>query len=327
MYYSLFSHCTLVKGHTRSAIYDLQREELYFITNSLFEVFRIGIFSVEDIDKKTIDIDIFNDLLQDEPFIKFKNKEEFNNFPPLNLDYEESNHISNAIIHFSEMYSFSGLISQLENLGCQDVQIIIKNSIDINKLKEILELFNNTIVKNIQIICGYFVAEKIEMTKIIHAFLRLKLIYLYDSPFNKTIYDVDKTGNIIYTKNELPRFDNNCRVSEKYIKLSMNLYLESLQSNSYYNKKIIIDENGNYKRSLAENKLFGNINSIPIKEIIEDVEFKKFWNVKKDLIKVCKDCEFRYMCVDSRIPLKNDEKEWEFDTDCNYNPYKLKWKK
>jgi hypothetical protein len=49
------------------------------------------------------------------------------------------------------------------------------------------------------------------------------------------------------------------------------------------------------------------------------------WSAKKDHIDVCKYCEFRYMCLDSRLPIKRKDKEWYFETECNYNPYIAKW--
>ena len=65
---------------------------------------------------------------------------------------------------------------------------------------------------------------------------------------------------------------------------------------------------------------------VKLNEIITSNEFQKFWNVHKDVCDVCKDCEFKYMCVDNRIPQKKNEKEWFHTTECNYNPYIAKWK-
>jgi hypothetical protein len=32
------------------------------------------------------------------------------------------------------------------------------------------------------------------------------------------------------------------------------------------------------------------------------------------------------MCVDSRSPIKIDDNQWKFNTECHYNPYIAKWK-
>jgi hypothetical protein len=50
--------------------------------------------------------------------------------------------------------------------------------------------------------------------------------------------------------------------------------------------------------------------------------------VFKDEIAICKDCEYRYMCVDSRLPLyQNEDNLWVLEGECNYNPYTSEWKK
>ena len=41
---------------------------------------------------------------------------------------------------------------------------------------------------------------------------------------------------------------------------------------------------------------------------------------------MCKDCEFRNICVDIRVPYKRVENEWYHKSECNYNPYISKWK-
>ncbi len=44
---------------------------------------------------------------------------------------------------------------------------------------------------------------------------------------------------------------------------------------------------------------FGNIRDTTLAEAIEKPGFKKYRDINKDKILVCKDCEFRNMCVDS----------------------------
>lgn len=56
-------------------------------------------------------------------------------------------------------------------------------------------------------------------------------------------------------------------------------------------------------------------------------KIKEFWGINKDKIKVCKDCEFRYICPDGTIPYKENESELFYSTKtvCNYDPYKNLW--
>jgi hypothetical protein len=71
-----------------------------------------------------------------------------------------------------------------------------------------------------------------------------------------------------------------------------------------------------------------NITTISIDELKQlsiDKKFTKFWNIKKDNTEICKDCEFRYMCVDDRIPIQISETDYKYSTECGYNPYIGKW--
>ena len=44
-----------------------------------------------------------------------------------------------------------------------------------------------------------------------------------------------------------------------------------------------------------------------------------------DKIIVCKDCEFRYICTDCRIFIKDNNNIYSQPLHCNYNPYIAKW--
>ena len=43
------------------------------------------------------------------------------------------------------------------------------------------------------------------------------------------------------------------------------------------------------------------------------------------MIDVCKDCEFRHMCVDASNLEQRADKSWYRAKECNYNPYISKW--
>ncbi len=72
-------------------------------------------------------------------------------------------------------------------------------------------------------------------------------------------------------------------------------------------------------------KSFGNINNISLQEVVDDNDFKSLWYIKKDNIEVCKDCEFRYMCIDCRCFIKDKSNIYSQPSKCKYNPYIGKW--
>lgn len=95
-------------------------------------------------------------------------------------------------------------------------------------------------------------------------------------------------------------------------------FVLSSHHNLYYHKKMIIKRGKAYvSESLKDT-------------ITDDVFSPEFYNnyihpfsgVKKEIIKTCKDCEFRTICIDRRIPSYNKtDKVYMYDTECGYSPY------
>lgn len=75
---------------------------------------------------------------------------------------------------------------------------------------------------------------------------------------------------------------------------------------------------------------FGNINETTLEEAIGLQGFKKYWNLTKDQVEGCKDCEFRYVCTDCRAYTEQTHFN-QSDLDCSkplkcgYNPYTTEW--
>ena len=79
---------------------------------------------------------------------------------------------------------------------------------------------------------------------------------------------------------------------------------------------------------MAEN--FGNISNKSLEDALANPGFRKYWNLTKDKVGVCRDCEFRYICTDCRAFTENNHKNSEgLDISkplkCGYDPYTGKW--
>jgi hypothetical protein len=86
-----------------------------------------------------------------------------------------------------------------------------------------------------------------------------------------------------------------------------------------------INKNGDILNYLGYKNTFGKVNTHNIEDIVFSSKFQKLWFVHKEQIDVCKDCEFRHICIDSREPLQRSDGTWYFQQECNYNPYICKW--
>jgi SPASM domain peptide maturase of grasp-with-spasm system len=114
-------------------------------------------------------------------------------------------------------------------------------------------------------------------------------------------------------------------VDLKYFNSNLPKVLESINHNSCLHKKISIDKDGNIKNCPSMAESFGNIQDTTLEEAINKPGFKKYWNITKDQIEVCKDCEFRHVCTDCRAYLENPKDQYSKPLKCGYNPYTCEW--
>ena len=70
---------------------------------------------------------------------------------------------------------------------------------------------------------------------------------------------------------------------------------------------------------------YGNIQDTSLQKALDHPDFKKYWNITKDQVAVCQDCEFRYICTDCRAYLDDPEDTYSKPLKCGYNPYSATW--
>jgi len=216
-------------------------------------------------------------------------------------------------------------LEKIIDLGCRHFVLIFKEPIHVEWLALLSSLFDESPVLTIEIYCKYteiFNNEKLE--NIMKRNTRISYILLYEAPHDEIVTPQNIRGNIVYYSK--PVSYNESSVNPQSLIVNMPLYTESLHFNTFYNRKLCIDNDGKIKNYLTQKRSFGNIFSDEIEDVISQKAFQKIWKARKDLIDVCKECEFRYMCVDSRIPVKRKTYSYYHTTECPYNPYLCKWK-
>ena len=90
-----------------------------------------------------------------------------------------------------------------------------------------------------------------------------------------------------------------------------------------------IDKDGFIRNCPSMPQHFGNIKDTSLENALNHPDFRKYWNVNKDIIEVCKDCEFRHICTDCRAYTERTHFEEDIDLSkplkCGYNPYTNEW--
>jgi SPASM domain peptide maturase of grasp-with-spasm system len=304
------------------------------IPNDLFEILtKIKRLKIRDILSEYGDdnIKIINDYFKNLENLElgfYCNETELDFFPDLNLDYHSPFEVNNAILeNFDLKKDYLSIINQLEEVGCEYLEAIFYDEVNNNDLVKFLDYFDNSSIKYVGLIIkdnklidnNFF--KKITQTK-----LRVTKILLHSSK-RETEYDFEEYNltNIIAVKQTISSFKFCGNFNEGYFTPNMNHFTESQNHNTCLNKKIAIDREGNIKNCPAFKDHFGNVKTTNLKSAILHPSFKKLWNISKDQIGVCKDCEFRHVCTDCRAFTEEPDDQYSKPLKCGYNPYTNEW--
>jgi SPASM domain peptide maturase of grasp-with-spasm system len=315
-----FEDCIPVRGYFRSIIMDITRKTYEFIPNMLCDAIATNKLIDNKLPQEYIE------FLNDNEFIFECKENELTFYPPLNNQWDYPATITNTILEIGEHHYFTKeFLEKIIDLGCRHFVFIFTEPVTIQYLANISKLFDETPVFTIDIYCKYSKDFKNEdFENILTQNTRITYILLYESPHDEIIALQNIRGNIIYYSKSVSYTE--CSVNFEHLQVNMPLYTESLHYNTFYNRKLCIEKNGNIKNYFTQKKSFGNIFSDNVEEVISKKPFQKIWKIRKDVIDTCKACEFRYMCVDSRIPKLSGNSSYYHTQECAYNPYICKWK-
>lgn len=333
--FQLFANCIPVKGKNRSVICDIQRNNITFIPNDLESILeKYEGKTLKYINKKyynefDIIIQEYFEFLEKNEFIFFTNNPEY--FPKLSKEWDNPAIVTNAIIDIDKnsKYNLKKVLFELNKLFCLHIELRFFDFIGISDIKKYIEYidFTKSSIISVHILMPFTdEMTNIKIKKFIKNNKRIMSITIFNAKNDEYIPPISKNrGYIIYsTKN----IKNNLYcgiISHNFFVVNTKLYTESLTYNSCLNRKISIDTCGNIKNCPSMPDSFGKIKDTSLKNALNHKDFKRYWYINKDLIHVCKDCEFRYVCTDCRAYIENPDDIYSKPLKCGYNPYTNKW--
>jgi SPASM domain peptide maturase of grasp-with-spasm system len=249
-------------------------------------------------------------------------------FSPLSFDYKSPSKITNAIISVkSNSIIVNKIVEQLDKLGCKAIQIQMLDNIDINELENISHCFNDSRIRDIQLLFPYNeYLEKENLLKLLETNHRITKLFVFGAPNSEIIFlDEYRKFPVYLTKQKIENYSFCGNIHPQNFTCNMSFFIESQFYNTCLNRKVCIDTNGNIKNCPNMQKTYGNIQDTTLTEAILKQGFKDYWFIKKDDIDVCQDCEFRHICTDCRAFIKDPENIYSQPSKCSYNPYIAKW--
>lgn len=326
----LYSNCITVKGANRSIIADLQKNHFVYINNDLYDV--INKLTFNDVDSIYLEYGIQNKETLDEYFEFISDfgfyctLEEKKRFPKIDLTYEVPCEISNAIIENSlDIKSVVSICNQLMLLRCSTLELIYYEEVSNEFILDLLLELNKSFLKQINLTLKFDESKTINaIEELCSSNHRINKMILHNSKEDNFI-KLKNIFNIYFLKKDVKNFLSCGQINESHFTINLLHFSESLSHNSCLNKKISIDKDGNIKNCPAMPESFGNIKDTTLVEALNHSDFKKYWNITKDQIDVCRDCEFRYICTDCRAYVENPEDQYSKPLKCGYDPYTNEW--
>ncbi|QHI36012.1 hypothetical protein IMCC3317_13650 [Kordia antarctica] len=330
-----FENCVPVKGHSRATICDLQRNRIKLIPNTLYEILtthngksvaEIKTFYKEE-DYDTVDEYIAFLIANEFVFLA----EEPQWFPKLSMEWESPDQVTNAIADIDAIstYDLFKFLQELNNFSCNSLQLRFYDLVNMDYLEEILQFLEKSCSSIIGVECYIKYSKFLEKDTLINFVdyhSRLLRLIVHSAEKDEVIpSEINDQAFLFFTKQNI-NSQTHCGIIHKdFFTVNLPLFTESQKHNSCLNRKISIDANGNIKNCPSMPQSFGNIENTTLQEALHQKDFKKYWNITKDQIDICKDCEFRYVCTDCRAYTENPEDEYSKPLKCGYNPYTNEW--
>lgn len=331
--YKMFTTCLPVKGASRSIICDLQRYDFDFIPNVLFDILQKEIFSLNSLIKEfgtehKDTIKEYIDFLIEKEYCFEVKKSEIHRFPPLNTDWDSPYIISNSILELDKLdiHIIESIFNQLDELGGKFIELKFYETQTEQHIDKILSLLEGSIITSVNLYLKFdeksFNLE--EASKIIRKYYRVDNLYLHSANEFRRV-NTNNSSNL-YLLNDAIYSHISCGIiSPLFFNVNISLFTESQKHNTCLNRKISIDVNGEIKNCPSMTKSYGNIKDTTLKEVLEKTGFKDVWNIHKDQVEVCKDCEFRHICTDCRAYIQDPNNIYSKPVKCSYDPYTATW--
>jgi len=342
-YINLYADCFAVRGASKSAIYDLTRQEIVRFPSAYLDILEeaqkhtVGgvLAQAEDEQTRQSMVEFFELLMQKE-FVNLSTSPTV--WPRIREIWDSPSHIQNAIIDIKDKaHDFESLFKQLDSLGCEIIQIrCFTNLHSLDEMQRIVSLASHTSVQGVELLLKYDPRYSDEAyVRFMESVPLVSSLTIYSSPVDREMVTTFGGGNeseasivkkLFLVKDRITS-EHHCGVihAGNVNPPTAALFFENRLYNGCLNRKISIDAEGLIKNCPSMRVSYGHHTQTSLSNVAMDDGFRKAWHIKKDMIKQCRDCEFRYACTDCRAYLEDPQDPFSKPLKCGYDPYNGTW--
>jgi SPASM domain peptide maturase of grasp-with-spasm system len=342
-YINLYADCFAVRGACKSAIYDLTRHEIVRFPSAFLDVLEAAqndtvdsvLSRAQDEQSRESMLEFFELLIQKE-FINLSVSPRM--WPGIRELWDSPCQIQNAIIDIKDQaHDFESIFGQLDKLGCEIVQIrCFTNLHSLDEMRNIVALACHTSIQGIELLLKYDPRYSDEAyVRFLESVPIVSPLTIHSSPVDKELVTTFGCGNeseasiakkLLLVKDRISS-QHHCGVihAGNVTPPTAALFFENRLYNGCLNRKISIDAEGFIKNCPSMSASFGHHTRTSLSDVAMDNGFRSAWHIKKDMIKKCRDCEFRYACTDCRAYLEDPRDILSKPLKCGYDPYTGTW--
>jgi SPASM domain peptide maturase of grasp-with-spasm system len=271
-------------------------------------------------------IDKYFDLLVKQGYGWWCEEPEF--FPEMDLSWRRPETVTNAIIDVTKRsdHNYRDIFSQLEELGCQAVQVRAYDPLPLDQLEIILLAAESGRLRHLELIIGFqpgLTADSlIEFCKRHQVVSR---VIVHSSPHRSQSMAGSLPIPIVFETHSVT-LDSCGEVSPGYFSPCLQHFTEALQFNTCLNRKISVCADGEIRHCPSMKDSLGNIRHTSLASAVKDPRLAQMSRITKDQVEVCRDCEFRYVCTDCRAYTRESGNPYSKPAKCTYDPYTATWK-
>lgn len=341
-YVLLFTDCVPVKGHTASAIYDLTRGRIstfpseYVPIFELFRTHRLGELLDTFPESDRADLHAFLDFLLGNEYVTLV--DDLAPFVEIASAWDAPCSIQNAIIDVNaQHHDYRKIISELDVLGCEHLQVRSYSLLfTVSDLIDLARLCHGTSIQTLQAVIQHDPMTSVDDYVSLVTSTRILIDLVVHSADQDRTVRVDHGARggsaelvsveiAMTTKKLESSLDCGSITQKQLLRPSRPTFNELRHFNGCLNRKISIDESGEVRNCPATGRAFGHHRSIRLPDVVAGAGFQRAWTARKDEIKVCQDCQYRYACTDCRAFLEAPDAEDSKPLKCGYDPYTDSW--
>jgi SPASM domain peptide maturase of grasp-with-spasm system len=259
-------------------------------------------------------------------------------WPGIREIWDSPCHIQNAIIDIKDQaHDFESIFRQLDKLGCEIVQIrCFTNLHSLDEMRNIVALACDTSIQGIELLLKYDPRYSDEAyVRFMESVPIVSPLTIHSSPVDKELVTTFGCGHeseasivkkLLLVKDRISS-QHHCGVihAGNVTPPTAAVFFENRLHNGCLNRKISIDAEGFIKNCPSMKVSFGHHARTSLSDVAMDNRFRSAWHIKKDMIKKCRDCEFRYACTDCRAYLEDPQDILSKPLKCGYDPYTGTW--